>query len=393
MAYPKVLVQPSAERRVRAGVPWVFSNQIQMDEVKGLAPGSVVRVVLPKGETLGLAHFNPHSLISLRLLTRDRAGAIDRAFFVNRLKRALRLRARFFDHPYYRLVHAEGDFLPGLVIDRFGGIVVVQANTAGMDACTTTIAEALDEVIGPDTLVLRNDSPMRELEGLSSDVRCLKGSIDGPITLNENGVRYLADVTGGQKTGWYYDQRANRALIGPLCRDQHVLDVYAYSGSFGLLAARYGAARVTCIDRSAPALALLDEAAKLNDLAGRIETRCEDAFTALGAMVDRKDKAGVVLLDPPSFVKSKRELAQGLRAYRKLVRLGAPLVSDGGFLAISSCAHNVDDDAFAGEVRRGLRDAGRAGRLVHRGGAGVDHPLHPALPETAYLKFHLYALD
>ena len=394
MRYPPIHLLPGQDRRLRAGHPWIYSNELRMDAAaKALPSGAPVCLFSGEGRPLALALFNPHSLIAARVITRNKDATIDAPFFERRLARALRLRERLFDRPYHRLVHAEADGLPGMVIDRFADVVVCQLNSAGMASLEPMIMEALERLLAPRTIVLRNDSPVRELEGLTQEVRLAKGSLDGPIELVENDVTFLIDPLEGQKTGWYYDQRENRAFVARLARDQSVLDLYSYSAGFGLQAAAAGAESVLAVDRSQLGLDLATASAERNGLTARLEVAREDAFAALERLAADKRRFGVVVADPPAFVRSKRELKPGLRGYRKLARACGPLVAEEGILAIACCSHNVPEDAFADEVRRGLRDAGRGGRLLRRAGAGPDHPSHPALPESAYLKCFVYALD
>lgn len=394
MAYPSIHLLPGQDRRLRAGHPWVFSNELRMDaEAKALPAGEPVCLISAERKPLALALFNPHSLIAARVVTRNKEATIDAAFVERRVARALRLRERLFDRPYYRLVHAEADSLPGLVIDRFADVLVCQLNSAGMARLEPAILEALERLLAPRIVVLRNDSPVRELEGLAQEVRIAKGTLDAPIEVIEHDFTFLIDPLEGQKTGWYYDQRDNRAFVARLARDQHVLDLYSYSGGFGLLAAAAGARHVLAVDRSQVALDLAQASAARAGLAERLEVAREDAFAALERLAADKGRFAVVVADPPAFVRSKRELKPGLRGYRKLARACAPLVAEEGIFAIACCSHNVAADAFADEVRRGLRDAGRGGRLLRQAGAGPDHPSHPALPESAYLKCHVYILD
>ena len=394
MRYPSIHLLPGQDRRLRAGHPWIYSNELRMDAAaKALPPGAPVCVISGEGRPLALALFNPHSLIAARVITRNKDATIDAAFVERRLARALRLRERLFEHTYYRLAHAEADGLPGLVVDRFGEVVVCQLNSAGIASVEPLITEALDRLLAPRAIVLRNDSPVRELEGIAQEVRVVKGALEGPIELIENGVTFLVDPLEGQKTGWYYDQRDNRAFVGRLARGQTVLDLYSYSAGFGLQAAAAGAESVLALDRSQLGLDLATASAERSGLAARLVTAREDAFAALDRLAADKRRFGVVVADPPAFVRSKKDLKPGLRGYRKLARACAPLVAEEGILAISCCSHNVPEEAFADEVRRGLRDAGRGGRLLRRAGAGPDHPSHPALPESAYLKCLVYALD
>jgi 23S rRNA (cytosine1962-C5)-methyltransferase len=394
MAYPTIKILPGEDRRLRHGSPWLFSNELRMDaDAKALPPGSLVRLMGPSGKILGVAQFNPHSLIAARMLTRNKDAEIERSFFSRRVARALALRERLFETPHYRLVHAEADGLPGLVVDRFGDTLVVQLNTAGMDALAGLVLEALDEVVGLKAVIARNDSSARGLEGLASEVRLLKGETGPRLELVENGLTFVADPMGGQKTGWFYDQRPNRLFAARLARGEAVLDVYSYGGGFALTAAAHGAKAVTAVDSSAAALELAAESAERQGRAELCRFERAEAFAFLDRAAQDKRRFGVVIADPPAFVKSRKDLGAGLKGYRKLARLGAALVSEPGFLCLGCCSHHVSLEQFAAETWAGIREAGRGGRLVHSGGAGPDHPVHPALPETAYLKFLAYALD
>jgi 23S rRNA (cytosine1962-C5)-methyltransferase len=393
MRYPSIHLLPGRDRRLRAGHPWIYANEIRMDEAaRALPPGSVV-ALLQEGKALALGHFNPHSLIASRVLTRNQGATIDVAFFERRLARALRLRERLFERPFYRLVHAEGDGLPGLVIDRFDDVLVCQLNTAGMAQAEAPLIEALRRLLAPSAVVLRNDSPVRELEGLQSEVRLMSGSLDGPIEVLENDLTFLADPLEGQKTGWYFDQRENRAFTARLAHGQRVLDLYSYSGGFTLAAAAGGAREVLAIDRSQAGLDLALASAERNGLADRIEVRRQEAFAALDQLASEKRRFGLVVCDPPAFVRSKRELKSGLRGYRKLARGAAGLLGEEGVLVIACCSHNVSLEAFAEEAWRGVREAGRGGRLLRQAGAGPDHPAPPALPESTYLKCLTYTIE
>jgi 23S rRNA (cytosine1962-C5)-methyltransferase len=391
---PSVLLRAGEERRVRAGHPWAFSNEILMDaETKAIPPGSLAILRAPGGEALGLVTFNPHSLIAARLLTTNPEATVDALFLGRRIANAMALRDKLVGVPYYRLIHAEADGLPGVIVDRFGDALVVQLNSAGMEALKPVLLEALEAELSPKTIVLKNDSPVRELEGLEREVTVAKGN-GGPIELIENDAKFVADLSEGQKTGWFYDQRDNRRFMAGLSKDASVLDVYSYSGGFGVLAAKQGAKAVTCIDRSATALDAARQAAGLNGVEKSLSFEKAEAFEALeklgGTQVRKFD---VVICDPPAFVKSRKDLKSGAQGYRKLVRLAAPLVARGGFLFVASCSHLVDPPVFADQVKRGLRDAERTGRILRSSGAATDHPVHPNLPETAYLKTLTLQLD
>ncbi|MDH3659384.1 MAG: class I SAM-dependent rRNA methyltransferase [Alphaproteobacteria bacterium] len=394
MTYPKLSLLAGQDRRLRAGHPWVYSNELKMDAAaKALEPGTPVQLANAAGKAMAVAQFNPHSLIAARVLSRNQDVTIDVAFLERRLGRALRLRERLHDQPYYRLVHAEADGLPGLVIDRFGGALVVQANSAGMDRLKPFLLDAIEQVLETDLVIFKNDSPARTREGLELGVDVVKGEIDGPIQLLENGLTFFADPLNGQKTGWYFDQRENRAFATRLAKGERVLDLFSYGGGFGITALAAGASEALAIDRSEGALALAKMAAEQNGVDDRLTLAREEGFAALERLAGEKQRFGLVVADPPSFVKSKRELKSGLKGYRKLARAAASLVRPEGCLMIASCSHNVPIDQFRDEARKGLSDAGRGGRLLHQSGASADHPSHPMLPESAYLKCLVYMLD
>jgi 23S rRNA (cytosine1962-C5)-methyltransferase len=391
---PAVTLKGGEHRRVAAGHPWVFSNEVIMDaRTKAITPGSVATVSSYDGRALGTGLFNPHSLIAARLLSREPDAVIDRRFLAERLERAKGLRDRVFPQLYYRLVHAEADGLPGLVIDRFADTLAVQVNTAGLERLLPDVIAALDDVLCPAAVMLRNDSPARTLEGLESYSRWAKGGLTGPVEVFENGTWFFADLNAGQKTGWFFDQRENRVSVAQLAAGARVLDLYCYTGGFAVLAAVFGAAEVLAVDRSEPALALALRAAVRNGVEARCRFERGDAFGTLERLAAEGEGFDIVVADPPAFVKSKKELNQAARGYRKLARLAAALVRPGGFLFIASCSHHMTPENFGEQVARGLADAGRGGRIVRASGAGPDHPVHPFLPETAYLKALLLQID
>jgi 23S rRNA (cytosine1962-C5)-methyltransferase len=391
---PLLRLLPGHDKRVRAGSPWIYSNEIALGaEAKSLAPGTLARIETAEGKPLGAAAFNAHALIAGRLYDRDPAAALDAEWFGQRLRRALKLRERFFQKPLYRLVHAEGDGLPGFVADRFGEVCVVQANTAGAERLLPAFLDALARTLAPKAVVLRNDSAGRALEGLKDEVKVLSGTIEGPVEIEDRGARFPIDALGGQKTGWYLDIAEARGRVARLAQGAHILDLYCHTGAFAVISARAGAKSVRGIDSSAKALALAEQAAALNGLGERARFERADVFAALGKLEKKPERYDLVIADPPSFVKSKKDLGAGARAYRKLARLCAGAVERGGFLFIASCSHNVTPEIFAHEVAAGLAAAQRTGRIVASGGAGPDHPIHPQLPETAYLKWLLLQLD
>ena len=388
---PIIRVKPKEGRRARAGAPWLFSNEIEMSAVaKSLKPGAVVNVLGDDGRVFGTGYFNPKSLIAIRLVDAAVDVALDAGFFAKRLKRALALREALYDAPYYRLVNAEGDGLAGLTIERFGDSCVVQISTAGMEVLLAPLLAALDSVLSPANVILRADAPARVLEGLELYVRAAKGDATR-LAVQENGVRYFADLHTGQKTGWYYDQQASRAYVARLAPGRTVLDAYCYTGGFALAAAKAGAKDVCGLDSSQPALDLAQEAAAANRLSCKFLKG--DVFEALEKFWTARESFDIVVADPPPFVKAKKDLEAGAKAYRKLARLAANVTAKNGFLVLASCSHNISQERFAHECALGIARADRTARLIHQAGAGADHPIHPMLLESAYLKTLVYALD
>ncbi|MCX7353492.1 MAG: class I SAM-dependent rRNA methyltransferase [Alphaproteobacteria bacterium] len=379
---PTLRLLAGRHRRAFGGYPWIYSNEIAMDAAaKALPAGTVVAIQAADGRMVGAGTFNPHTLIAVRVLTSDPAVEIGAEFLAGRLRAALHWRERLFSAPFYRLIHAEADGLGGLILDRFGDTVVVQG------------AGAVGTVLAPRCVVLKCDPAARDTEGLESYVTVAKGALDGPIEGREGAIRFLADLAGGQKTGWFYDHRENRAAVAPLARGTRVLDAYCYAGGFALHAAVAGAREVVALDRSADALAIAERATALNGVAERCTFRRADVFEEMERMVAAGERFDVTIIDPPAFAKSRKDVPMALKGYRKLARLGAALTAPGGFLFIASCSHNVDEAHFGEEVRRGVEKSGRQARILRRSGAAPDHPVHPSLPESAYLKAELLALD
>jgi len=382
-----VRLQPKAERRVARGHPWIFSNELQATaDSRAIAPGAVVRFESARGELLGTGTFNPHALIAGRLLTTDGRTAIDTDFLSERLDRARHLRARLIGGDHHRLVHAEADGLPGLVIDRYGEHLAIQLNSAGMDRLWPQLAAALQATLAPAGMLVGGDDNARKLEDLPPRQEVVGDWPDGPLEIIENEVRYLADPRDGQKTGWFYDHRDNRRAIAGLASGRQVLDVYCYAGGFALACAAAGAAGVLAIDRSETALALAAQAAERNGLAGRCRFRRAEAFAELAQLHGQGERFDVVICDPPAFAKSRKQVRQALKGYRKLAWLAVRLLAPGGVLLFASCSHHVHIDELRQEAASGLRNAGRTARIVREAGAAADHPVHPGLKESAYLK-------
>jgi 23S rRNA (cytosine1962-C5)-methyltransferase len=388
-----IRLNPGADRRVKAGHPWAFSNEIAMTPAaRAIPPGSVVRLEGDDGVRHGAWHFNPHSLIAARFLDADQAAPCDAGWFRARLARCLALRERLFDAPFYRLVHAEADGLPGLVVDRYGDALAVQANTAGMDHALPEILAALRGLLDPRVVVARNDSAVRKLEGLEEGVALLHGG-DGSAVVEEGGLSFPVDLLGGQKTGWFFDQRPNRALVARFAAGRSVLDAFCHLGGFGLAAAQAGAREVTLLDRSEHALDLAMQAAARAGFAERITPLKAEALEHLERMASSGRRFEVVVADPPAFAKTRKDIPAALKGYAKLARLAATVTAPEGILFIASCSHHIHPAEFADAVAWGVHRARRSSRILASVGAGPDHPVHPALPESGYLKGQLLAFD
>ena len=379
-----VKLRPGKGKRLQTGAPWVFADEIAMDRrTRKLVAGTLVNLV-DGTETLGVAAFNSGSQIAARILDVDGDARIDEGWFQRRFKSALDLRQTLFDAPFYRLIHAEADGLPGVIVDRFGDAVVVQPNAAWAEVQLEPMLAALQEVTGCDTVIVNGTSRVRKLEGLEERLDVVAGQVDGPVQVTMNGAAYLADLTAGQKTGLFFDQRPNHAFVQRLARDARVLDVFSHVGGFGLAALAGGAREVLAVDGSAPALALAEQGAAIMGVAERFQTRKSDAFDAL---VDLEGEVfDVVVCDPPAFAPNKKALEAGLRAYQRVARMATALVRPGGYLCLCSCSHAAGVEAFHKASTLGITRAGRSAALIHSGRAGPDHPVHSGLPETSYLK-------
>ncbi len=392
---PVVRLKPKVEARpFRHGFPWVYADELVTDRrTSALPPGALA--VLEDGERrpLGLVTVNIKSRIIARMLDRDPAAVIDEAWFAARLRRALALRERLYDAPFYRWVHAEADGLPGIVIDRYGDVAVVQPNAAWAETLIQPLAAAILGVSGVRTLVKNGTGRARGLEGLAEETLLLAGQIDGPVAVPMNGAVYMADILGGQKTGLFYDQRPNHAFAARLARGARVLDVFAHVGGFALAALAAGAERALAVDASAAALGLARQGAEASGSAVRFDTRQGDAFDVLEALGHEGARFDLVICDPPAFAPSRPALEAGLRAYERIARLAAPLVAPGGYIGLCSCSHAADLTAFRNASARGLGRGGRRAQLIHTGFAGPDHPVLPQLAESGYLKSIFFRLD
>ena len=363
-SYPVVRLRPKAEARaIRHGFPWVYADELVTDRrTQGLPAGTLAVLEDAERRALGLVTVNVKSRIIARMLDRNPDAVVDQAWFAARLARALDLRARLFDQPFYRLIHAEADGLPGVVIDRFGDAAVIQPNAAWAEAHLPALAAALAEVTGVSTILKNGSGRARTLEGLAEETVLLSGAIDQPIPVLMNGATYMADLKGGQKTGLFYDQRPNHAFAARLARGARVLDVFTHVGGFALAALAGGADHALAVDASAPALALAGEGAAAMGVADRFATRQGDAFDVLEALGQEGARFDLVICDPPAFAPAKPALEAGLRAYERIARLAAPLVAPGGYLVLCSCSHAADLNSFRNACARGIGWAGGAGR-------------------------------
>ncbi|MDA1153646.1 MAG: class I SAM-dependent rRNA methyltransferase [Proteobacteria bacterium] len=386
---------PKAEARaIRHGYPWVYANELVTDRrTRGLPAGSIALLEDANRTPMGVVAVNPASKIICRMLDQNPEAVIDHSWFAAKISRALAHRARLYPDPFYRLIHAEADGLPGVIIDRFGDIAVVQPNAAWADVLIAPLVAALQDVTGVTTVIMNGTGRTRTLEGLAERMDVLAGNAPtAPVAVPMNGAIYLADIMGGQKTGLFFDQRPNHAFAAGLSQGARVLDVFAHVGGFGLAALAQGAASVLAVDGSAPALDLAEQGAAAMGVAERFSTRKGDAFDVLTALAEEGAQFDVVICDPPAFAPGKAALEAGLRAYERVARLAAPLVAPDGYLALCSCSHAVDLTKFRNASARGIGRAGRRGQIIHTGSAGPDHPLMPHLAESGYLKAVFFRL-
>ncbi len=383
--HPTLRLQAGEERRIEGGHPWVFSNEVDTARtpLTAFAPGALARVVSSRDKFLGWAYVNPRTLICARLLSREaEPPSVD--FFARRIRTALALRERLYPRPWYRLVHGESDGLPGLVLDRYGDCIVGQSGTAGIDALREPIVAAVEAVLAPQQFVWKNDSGARELEGLPSEVFATRGEVPAQIDVEENGIAFRTPLADGQKTGWFFDQASNRAMLGRWVKGARVLDVCSYVGAWGITAAVHGAREVVCVDASATALAAVTANAAALSLP--VQTRRGDAFDVLEQLHAAGERFDVVILDPPAFIKRKKQIQKGEAAYRRLNQLGLSLLGDEGMLVSCSCSYHLTPEALLGAIQKAAQHSRRFVQVVETGGQAPDHPVHPGLPETRYLK-------
>jgi 23S rRNA (cytosine1962-C5)-methyltransferase len=388
MNFQSVTLNAGSERRLKAGHLWIYSNEIDTAQspLKNYVAGEQVVVQDAKGKALGIAYLNPSNLICGRLVSRDVRYPLDRSLLVHRFKVALGLRQMHYPQPCYRLVYGESDGLPGLVIDRFFDIFVVQISTAGMEAVRDEIVDAMNKVFQPQAILFRNDGKMRSMEGLDSYVEVLQGEVPEFAPLVENGVNLVAPVLDGQKTGWFYDHRDNRARMMQLAKGKRVLDLFSYVGGWGAQALAAGAAEVVCVDASQTALDVAAENARLNQGEVRFKGLRGDAFDICKALIAEGERFDIVITDPPAFIQKRKDIRNGERAYARINNFAMRLLGRDGVLVAGSCSMHLTRESLVDILRGNTRELDRSAQLFYQGHQGADHPIHPAIPETEYLK-------
>ena len=396
MEFAPVYLKKREERRLKSGHPWLYSNEIDTGRspLKGFLPGQPVQVRTFGNDVVGHGYINPSTLISVRLMTRGEDAIDLKAVVEERLAHALAMRDHFFKAPFYRMVFGEGDALPGLVVDRYNDVLVAQISTAGMENLTDVVVESLTKLVNPSAIVLRNDVSSRQLEGLESSVTTVMGEAPEKVEVREGETRFEIAPLAGQKTGWYFDHRNNREWLHNRADSGSVLDLFSYVGAWGLGAAVNGASQVTCVDSGEAAISAIENNARLNDVESRVETIRGDAIDVIKDLRKAGRKFDTVVVDPPAFIKRRKDIKAGVEAYRRLYGLAMQLVRSGGLMVSASCSYHFDRDKHIETLARVARGNRQHVQIIGEGGCAIDHPIHPALPEMAYLKtFFLRASD
>jgi 23S rRNA (cytosine1962-C5)-methyltransferase len=388
MPTPLLYLNKGAEKRIRAGHHWIYNNEVDIEKspLKGFEPGSVANAVDFKGKTVGSFMVNPHALICARLISRKADRGLTSSLIKNRLKQALALREMSFSKPCYRWVYGDSDGLSGLVVDRFNDVLTVQVSTAGMEHQLPVILEHLKRLVQPTGILLKNDGKMRTVEGLETYVKVAFGEVPDVVQLIENDVLFEAPLMTGQKTGWFYDHRPNRALAATYSKDKTVLDVFSYLGGWGLTCAKAGASSVVCADASELALEGVMQNARLNNCDDRVSTILGDAFETLEKLNAEKQRFDVVIVDPPAFIARRKDIDAGERAYQKLNDMAMKLVNHGGLLISASCSMHLENDRLRDIIRSSAVKLERHALILAEGSQGADHPVLPAVKETRYIK-------
>lgn len=388
MPLPSLRLKANADRRLRAGHLWVYSNEVDTTAtpLSGFAAGDQAILEAAGGKALGIVALSPNNLICARLLSRDIKHVLDKSLLVHRINVALSLRERLFDQPCYRLIYGDSDLLPGLVVDRFGDILVVQLASAAMERNRDAVLEALVQVLKPRGVLWKNDSSARDAEGLERYVDTAFGVVPEWVPLEENGVKFEAPVLEGQKTGWFFDHRMNRARLAPYVKGKRVLDLFSYVGGWGVQAAAFGASEVMCVDASGFALDGVERNAALNGVGEKLTCVEGDVFAALRELKAADERFDVVIADPPAFIKRKKDLKNGEAAYRRLNETAMRMLNKDGILVSASCSMHLPEDDLQNILLGSARHLDRNIQLIERGSQGPDHPVHPAIPETRYIK-------
>ncbi|MBI5215563.1 MAG: class I SAM-dependent rRNA methyltransferase [Ignavibacteriae bacterium] len=383
-----ITLKKNEHHRIAAGHLWAFSNEIEKIEGEPLI-GEVVEVKNSSNEFLGIGFYNPHSLIAVRLLSRQQEE-INSEFFRKRIESAFQLRKKIYpEETSYRVVHGEADFLPGLIVDKYNDFLSVQTFSAGMDQRLPMICDVLESLLQPKGIVERNEAVIRTYEGLAQRAGVLRGAVE-PTIISEYGIQFSVDLLQGQKTAFFLDQRENRKAFRRYVRESSVLDCFCNAGGFALHAASAGAKEVVGVDISSDVIEHAKANAKLNQLESTTQFIVADAFNYLNAMIEQKKTFDVINLDPPSFAKSKKTVNKAIKGYRQLHSLAYELLSPGGILATASCSHHVYEDKYLEIIQSTAKKAGRQISLLEWHGASPDHPVLPSLPETKYLKFGIF---
>jgi 23S rRNA (cytosine1962-C5)-methyltransferase len=395
MAYTELYLKKNEDKRLRKGHSWVFSNEVdtQRSPLEQFTAGDLVQIIDAEGKGLGTAYVNPQTLICARLLSRKANLKCGSNFFKDRLSNALNLRKKLFSKPYYRLVYGESDGLPGIVIDRFGPVLSVQITTVGMEQSKEALFTALIDLLSPEAIILKNDNGQRQLEGLSMESELAYGKLPEPLIIEENGAKFVVDILGGQKTGWFYDHRSSRAQLASFANGQRVLDLFSYTGAWSIPAAIAGAIEVTCVDASQGALTLAEENAKLNQVQDKMRFVRSDVFDFLKQARLDNELYDIIVLDPPALIKRKKDFKQGYEAYRRLNHLALQVLSKNGILISASCSHHLSRENLHEILRSSGRHIDRHLVFFASGGQGPDHPIDPAAPETEYLKTYFCSVS
>ena len=395
MAHPELYLKKNEDKRLRKGHLWVFSNEIDTKRtpLDTFSPGDIAVIKDSAGQVMGSAYINPNTLICARIISRKHNMKMGGNFFKYRINHALKVREQLFDKPFYRLIFGESDGLPGLVIDRFGSVLSVQITTAGIEKQKEILVTTLVEIFSPEAIILKNDNSQRQLENLSQDSEVIYGSLPEKLIIEENGAQFQLNAVDGQKTGWFYDHRDSRARLAKLAKNRKVLDLFSYSGAWGIPAAMAGAEEVTCVDSSESALTMAKNSAELNKVQDKIHFVRSDVFEYLKQARENSERFDIIILDPPALIKRKKDFKAGYEAYRRLNQLALQVLHKDGILVSASCSHHLSKANLHEILRSSARHIDRHLVFFATGSQGPDHPVHPSIPETEYLKTYFCSVS